>query len=154
MILTLNQNLYTEFDDEDKELVASRKWYAVKQKTFYVASYQPGNKPLLKLHRFLLGVTDPKIFVDHINHNTLDNRRCNLRICTPQQNNMNAKKTKGLWPFKGVAFDSRKNYWYARIRHNNHLYHLGTFYKIEDAARAYNVKAIELFGEFACVNRL
>jgi hypothetical protein len=154
MRIQLTNNHFALIDEQDFETINQRRWYAVKLRNslYAVSSNHPSNKVFTKMHRMILGVTDPMVFVDHINHNGLDNRRSNLRICTAQQNNMNAKKRKGLWKYKGVAFDSRSNYWYARIRHNNKLIHIGTFQTIEDAAYAYNQKAVQLFGQFACLN--
>ena len=89
--------------------------------------------------------------VDHINHNGLDNRRPNLRLATRSQNAANlgpyANNTSG---YKGVDFNRGK--WRARIREGGVRYFLGYFETAEDAARAYDTKAHELFGEFASLN--
>lgn len=154
--IVLTQGLKALIDSADLPLVNSRRWYAVKLRHSYyaVSSTYPEISCYLKMHRIIMGVTNPKIHVDHINGNGLDNRRSNLRLATPQQNNMNARKLKGLWPYKGVAYDPRNEKWYSRIRHNNKLNHLGTFETAEEAALAYNEKAIILFGEFASLNKL
>ena len=96
------------------------------------------------LHRHLLGVTDPSIHVDHVNRNTLDNRRTNLRTATKQQNAANMDRG-SAW--KGVRQSRDK--WSAQITVAGKLLHLGVFDTQEDAARAYDSAAVEHFGVFA-----
>lgn len=92
-------------------------------------------------------------FVDHINGNPLDNRKENLRIVTLQQNSANKrKKCKSSSQFKGVIYNKNSNKWHARIGHLNKSKHLGCFDCEHAAGHAYNKAAIELFGEFACIN--
>lgn len=90
---------------------------------------------------------------DHINGDKLDNRRCNLRLATPSQNQHN----RGGWKksatgFKGVSFHKRRGRWTAQIGHKNHLHHLGYFDTPIDAAIAYNAAAIKYHGDFARLN--
>jgi len=93
--------------------------------------------------------------VDHINHNTLDNRRFNLRICTKGQNNMNRKPYIGKSSqYKGVIWAKHIKKWTSKIEKDTIVHHLGTFDREEDAARAYNKKAKELFKEFAYLNEI
>ncbi|MBN2130267.1 MAG: HNH endonuclease, partial [Sedimentisphaerales bacterium] len=95
----------------------------------------------------------PGMMVDHIDGNSLDNRRRNMRNCTNQQNMQNlAKSPRASGRFKGVYYDKRRRTWYARICHNGKSIHLGTFGTEIEAARAYDKAAMELFGEFACLN--
>ena len=62
-----------------------------------------GKRVRTPMHRMIVGAKPGQI-VDHINHNTLDNRRTNLRACTYQQNNMNARKRQGTSSkYKGVS---------------------------------------------------
>jgi|7_EtaG_2_1085326.scaffolds.fasta_scaffold00078_21 hypothetical protein len=101
--------------------------------------------------------------VDHINHNGLDNRRENLRIATPSQNHANKKKQTGNYSsrFKGVSFDNSRNKWMSYIGGSstpngvNRMY-LGRYEPTpvgeEKAARAYDKKALEFYGEFAELN--
>jgi AP2 domain/HNH endonuclease len=96
--------------------------------------------------------------VDHINGDSLDNRRSNLRAGTRAQNNMNraANRTRRGRPttslYKGVSWDRRRNKWTARIGYNYKSISLGYFDSPEDGARAYDSKAEELFGECAYQN--
>lgn len=93
--------------------------------------------------------------VDHRNHNTLDNRRSNLRVCTNSQNCANKKKASGKSSgYKGVTWFKRDNCWKAQIKVNYRNIHLGYFDKEADAAAAYNKSAIRIFGEFALINKI
>lgn len=74
--------------------------------------------------------------VDHINHNTLDNRRENLRLCTHTQNNQNAKK-KGYSKNKYKGITKQDNKWIARIRYKGKNLYLGRFKTEEEAHIAY-----------------
>lgn len=89
--------------------------------------------------------------VDHINHDKLDNRKSNLRIVTQQQNLMNRKVFKNnKTGFKGVSVYGEK--YRASIRKNGKREYLGFFKNPIDAAKAYDKRAIELFGEYAVLN--
>jgi len=110
---------------------------------------------LLRAHRLAWYITYgylPKE-LDHINHNKSDNRICNLRECTRSQNRANTLPHKNR-KYKGIYFDKRCGKYRVQIGHNNKLYYLGRFDTPELAARAYNAKALELFGEFAYLNEV
>ena len=87
--------------------------------------------------------------VDHINGVRADNRICNLRLATPQQNRMNerqrGKNPKGVSLFKCRGF----TYWRARIKKDGKEIHLGYFKDQSDAKAAYDAAAAKMFGEFA-----
>lgn len=100
-----------------------------------------------------MNISDSR-FVDHFNHNGLDNRRVNLRICTNSQNQMNRKPNKNSRSkFKGIRLHKRGQVWEARIMLDGKSLYLGGFKKEIDAARAYNKAALEIFGEFAYLNK-
>jgi hypothetical protein len=97
---------------------------------------------------------DTKKDLDHISGDKSDNRICNLREATRSQNEMNNAKINSPCSsqFKGVSFFKRDNKWNSSITLNGRKFYLGRFKSEIDAARAYDVKAIELFGEYARLN--
>lgn len=107
------------------------------------------NDKVGKLHRFLMNPGEDLV-IDHINRNRLDNRICNLRACTLQENNMNksiqCNNTSGI---QGVSWDKNRNKWLVHITVNRKQIHLGYFNTIEEAAEARRQAEIEYFGEFA-----
>lgn len=107
------------------------------------------------MHRFILGVSDTSIHVDHINCIKLDCRKSNLRLCTPAQNNMNRNasthKRKGVI-YKGVFQVSGSSNWRAALRVNGRQLHLGSFLTQEEAAITYDEAAKKHHGEFARLN--
>ena len=93
--------------------------------------------------------------IDHINGNSLDNRKLNLRICTNSQNLMNRGKNKNNTSgYKGVRLINSNKKWRAQIQYKKIFYHLGCFEKRIDAAKAYNEAAIKFHGEFANLNKI
>lgn len=101
------------------------------------------------LHR-LIAEPPAGMLVDHINGDSLDNRRDNLRCCTHRQNSQNMRKYSGKHRFKGIRQEGRR--WRAEIRREGRTQHIGTFDNDVDAALAYDNAARELFGEFARPN--
>jgi hypothetical protein len=91
--------------------------------------------------------------VDHANHNKLDNTRENLRVCTRQQNSHNNRKHAGSSSrFKGVGYNREKEKWFAKAYIEGERIWLGYHDEEVAAAKAYDAKAVELFGEFAHLN--
>ena len=111
------------------------------------------------MHRIIANAKEGES-VDHVNGNPLDNRKENLRVCTMSQNLANQKLRKDSTSgFKGVSKNqSKTNPWRAYINRKDgkktKQYHLGLFKTPEEAARAYNEKAKELFGDFAKLNKV
>ncbi len=140
-------------DTKDLKIIKKHTWCASNNKYKHVRTFIKTNKEFkpIYLHRLLL-MPDRKMVCDHINHNPLDNRRSNLRICTPSQNHQNQKKHKGK--YKGVHFDKNAEKWKATITKNYKNYNLGYYKTQKAAALAYNKKAQELHGEFACLNKI
>ena len=113
----------------------------------HVAYRIDGKRRVQPLHRYLMQPPE-WMQVDHANHDTLDNRRSNLRIATPSQNAANRNKYKNnTTGFKGV-FCRPGNRYQAKCQGK----HLGMFGCPIEAARAYDLAAIERFGAFALLN--
>lgn len=108
-------------------------------------------------HRIAWAMTHgnfPKDHIDHKNGNRKDNRIENLRLATEVQNGANRKVSRNnTTGFKGVSFHKKKGIWKCGIRCNNVEIHIGWFSSPQEAARAYDEKAIELHGEFARTNK-
>lgn len=105
------------------------------------------------LHRFILGVKDLSIQVDHEDHDGLNCRRHNLRVATQTENNRNAKTRRdNTSGYKGVSWLKQKKRWRVRIMVNGRSKYLGMFADQTVAARRYDMAAIENYGEFACLN--
>lgn len=140
-------------DTEGLEKLSKHKWRTfVDGNTFYAVTTL-GKRPNRKLgimHRMILGAKKGQI-VDHINGDGLDNRKSNLRFCTISQNahNRHDKPKNGYW---GVSFKARRNKWYSYVTCKRKTHHLGCFDSIIDAARAHDVAAKKLLGEFARLN--
>lgn len=153
-IYNINKEIKTQ------TIVDDCKWHELELLTTamdgdYVVVYINGNRK--RLHRFLMNAQDDEV-VDHNNNNELDNRLCNLRICTDVQNGYNKKKcikenTTSI--YKGVRKikDNKKNPYLIRITKNGKALCLGNYNNELKAAIAYNLKAKEIFGEFANLNK-
>ena len=121
----------------------------------YVVGYKKGETYLqeVRLHRLVLDYYGD-MMVDHINHNGLDNRKDNLRICTRSQNGMNSIKKQGFSKYKGVSFRKNRSFYVVRIQVNGIRKSLGCFKSEIEAAKAYNLAAIKEFGKFALLNEI
>lgn len=92
-----------------------------------------------------------EVLPDHINKNKLDNRRSNLREATPSENLCNRRLQRNSFTgFKGVYFDKRNDWYYARIKMNGKFVHLGCRRTAQEAHELYCESARKLHGEFFC----
>jgi hypothetical protein len=148
-VLILNLRYAAVIDAADAPLVGDRLWTAM-PKPHGVYAYRKGpTGGTLSLHRELMQPPEG-FFVDHIDGNPLNNRRSNLRLATPSENQWNQKRScANTSGFKGVGWHERDRRWQARIRKEGKLYHLGNFKSPEEAHEAYCRAAAELHGEFA-----
>lgn len=150
--IQLTQGKTCVCDDEDFPELSKYRWrfgspgYAVR------TAKVNGRWTVMSMHRQLLNV--PLNFqTDHINGDKLDNRKENLRVCTPSQNRCNRGKTlNNTSGIKGVFWHKRDNKWRAQIKVGGIQFWLGYFDSMEDASKAYNEAAIRLHGEFARLN--
>lgn len=148
----------TLIDDKDYALYQTRKWSCckdVRSGNYYVTTQvkvAPGKYRKMGLGEFLIGPAPEGKQLDHANRISTDNRRCNLRHCTRQQNLMNRGKRKGTaFKFKGIKW-SYAGY-SAQIVFNSINHYLGTFKTQDESANAYNEAAIKFFGEYAALNK-
>lgn len=150
-VIPLTQGKFAIVDAEDYEWLNQYKWYAAKYGTTFYACRSKG-RTTINMHRQIMCA--PKgLICDHKNHNGLDNRKNNLRLCTNAQNQYNRRPRTGCSSrYKGVDWQRAFNKWRAAIRLNQTYLHLGLFHNEMEAALTYDRKAAELFGEFAWLN--
>lgn len=157
--IKLTQGQFALVDDHMFEELNKYKWYAAKVKSgdFYAqrVDYSNGGKKIIKMHRFILGISDGKVLVDHGDGNTLNNQIYNIRPCTHAENIRNRGITKrSTCGYKGVFWEKAAKRWRAQLNIGKKKIHLGLFYDINDAARAYNKAIITHHGEFARLNQI
>lgn len=153
------------FDDADAELIGRYSWYLIRprrNKTYYATTSitRPnGVRETIYMHRLVMGLNrDDKHYTDHIDGNGLNNYRSNLRIVSPSDNNGNRKKNSNAkWSqYKGVSFHKYPGLshpWVAQIKYRGNV--TRKYYRTElEAARSYNKMAIEVFGQYAFLNKL
>ncbi len=152
--ILLSNGMFCKVSPQDYERMSAKQWHASWSKrtqSYYVQRWTRVNTRLtvVNVHREILGlVAGDGLIVDHINHDTLDNTRENLRIVTYSQNAQNRRLTnRNASGIKGVNFSYGK--WRARIRVNNKLIALGRFTTPEEAHAAYCEAAKRYFGEYA-----
>lgn len=130
------------------------KWTVIsKGKTKYATAklVRDGEIKNIYMHRLILG--SPDGVVDHIDRNGLNNRRINFRVVSAHANWVNSTPhARGASRFKGVSKVKKTGRWRATIQAHRNKEHIGTFGTEEDAARAYDKRALELFGPTAFLN--
>ncbi len=154
--IPLTQGKFALVDDEDFEWLNQFRWFAhyePRPDAFYAnrnVSKEHKGEPV-RMARLIMN-TPKGMVCDHINGNTLDNRKSNLRNCSVAQNNMNRKGVGGTYSgYKGV-FPAGNSGWFSRIGYKGKKIYLGFFLDQTEAAKSYDKKAIELHGEYARLN--
>lgn len=143
-----------KIDKSDVEKCADLRWgirkaYGRRDGTYYIGGSKGGS--VILLHRFILDVTSRDEIVDHINGDTLDCRRENMRVCDHNKNAMNKRHNKlNTSGRKGVVwyYYNGLNKWMAYIRVNKKLINLGYYENFDDAAKAREEAEERYFGEF------
>jgi hypothetical protein len=160
--IPLTQGKYAVVDIEDAErTILLGMWIAteVKKDTWYAIC--PVKQPDLNghwrnesLHQFVMRANG--VFVDHIDHDGLNCRKSNLRLTDWVGNNQNATKGRRRHKsiYRGVSWDRTHWRWVARVQHGTKKVFIGYFDNERDAAKAYNIKAKELHGEYANLNKI
>ena len=153
--IELTNGMKAIVDDEDYNYLLDYNWRAAKNgRTFYAVFGRRinGKYSLTWMHRMIMDAKNRKDEVNHVNHNGLDNRKVNLRITTHDkvviQSQVAIKKGTN---HKGISYHKPTNKWRARININGKTTYLGYYINETEAAKAYENKAIELFGEYAHV---
>lgn len=146
------------FDDEDYHLIQDKKLRlhanTKRAKLWGVVYYDNISQNTRAIHRLILGAKKGEV-VDHINHNVMDNRKRNIRICTIAENCRNRiLKINSSHNYKGISIDTRWNTprYRAEIVSNYKKITIGHFDRPELAGLAYDIFALKYFGEFASLN--
>ena len=153
----LGEGEWTILDQQDYYRYCDFKWgVSVNETKIYAVcniKNGPGQIRVARLHREIMEAP-AGLFVDHRNGDSLDNRRDNLRLATPFDNQHNRQKTKSKTSsrFIGVSYDKSHRKWLAKIGYRGKRIFLGRFNTEEAAARAYDAAARKYHGEFARLN--
>ncbi len=153
--IPLSRGMFAIIDECEYDNISRFNWYIKESHGVYYAQRNlliNGKRNTQKMHRFIMDA--PKgIQVDHINHNGLDNRKENLRLCTHGQNQMNSRSRKGSSSqYKGVIKTKVGKPWAAHYQFNNKVHRIGGFNSEIEAALAYDEIVSKKFGEFAYLN--
>lgn len=158
MRIPVGRNHFAEIDDEDLPLVLPYKWILHTTKTarstnFYAVAIEriDGATKSIYMHRLILGAAKGS-YVDHIDHDGLNNRKSNLRKCSNSQNMANSRWPVGKSGFRGVSSGRKEGTWRASISVDGKQKFLGHRGTPEEAACLYDAAAIAYFGEFAVTN--
>lgn len=153
--IPLTNNQVAIVDEEDYEDMIKHNWCAAwdnHTKSYYALRTKVSNgRKTVRMHREIMN-TPKNMETDHINHDTLDNRKQNLRIVTCSQNHMNQRLKPCTSKYKGVSLDEKAKKWKAQINFKGKNRHLRYLDEEEDAAIYYDVAAQLFFGEHAYLN--
>lgn len=142
-------NKFVLVDNKDFQKLNKLRW------TLHTGNYVYARNRHILMHRFILNVTNRKLQVDHIDHDTLNNQRKNLRICNNQENHYNQRKRKNTTSkYKGVYWNSTKKKWQVsvKIKETYKTKNLGRFDNEKEAALVYDEYAKKYYGKFALLN--
>lgn len=144
-------------DAEDYEELSKHNWqfsttigYAVGQIRYSDDKYSEK----ILMHRYIMG-TGEGLHTDHINGDKLDNRKENLRICTPSENFVNRGicKKRNKSGYKGVYWSERDKMYQVTMRKNSKTYYVGMYKDIDEAIKMYDFWIVQMWGEYARPNR-
>lgn len=157
-LIELTKGYQTTVDDEDYNRLSSIKWkarisghriYALRNK------YVKGKYITVYMHREILNIKNSKKHIDHIDGNSLNNCKNNLRIVSSKENTYNRQANiSSTSKYKGVSWNKNVEKWIAQIQINKKKIHLGCYIREIDAALAYNNAAIKYYGQYAWLNQI
>ena len=159
--IALTQDKLTIVDASDYDWLMKWVWryhwtgYAVRTESLGDPSIKFRPRRMIHMHRRIMGEPEG-LEIDHINGDRSDNRRVNLRIGTRTQNVQNSKKQSQPTSskYKGVSWSEAHGHWRSTIKLNGKAHYVGQFDSEVEAAKAYNLKAKELFGQWAKINSI
>ena len=138
-LIKLTQGKSTMIDDSDYDTVSKHKWYMALTSGAYPYAYRNvwngKRQKMLAMHRQITNAKEGEM-VDHINGDTLDNRRENLKICSRSENGLNNKRHR-LGLLSGTTKHKRSGKYQAQIRRNGVTLYLGLFSTEKEAHDAY-----------------
>lgn len=158
-LISLTQGQFAKVDDEDYDKLVKRKWWAKESNgSFYAISEVKRNedgkyRARIWMHRVILNCPED-VLVDHIDGDSLNNCKSNLRKCCHKDNIRNSKvrtEESKTSTYKGVIWNKRTNRWQGTIVFNGKQTAKQFLTELE-AAYWYDTMALKLFGEFACIN--
>lgn len=149
--------LFVKVSPEDFDWLNQWSWFTERVSSSYGGFYARRNVPraegrgCIKMHRQIMGLTaSDSMCCDHINHDGLDNRRSNLRICTRSENNQNSRaRSDSVSGLRGAYLHKPSGRYMSRIKAGEKLIYLGYFGTAEAAHAAYCEAAKVHHGEFA-----
>lgn len=155
--IPLTKGKFAVVDAQDFDWLSEFKWQAVEDdngRWYALCKIWAGGRQITRqMHRMILHEMNPKIYVDHRDRDGLNNRRSNLRRCTPRQNQANKVKEKNSTSqYRGVYWNKQNRRWCAAIREDHRKVWLGNFKDEREAALAYDAAAFRVHGEFARLN--
>ena len=151
--IPLSQGKVAIVDLADYPLVSGKKWTAHNGNgRWYAFRNIPDHKGTELMHRVIMGAKKGEQ-IDHQDCDGLNNRRANLRFSNQSQNLANQRlRSNNTSGFKGVCWDKTTTKWKATFKSKRKQHHIGLFEKVEDAAKAYDLYALEEWGQFARLN--
>lgn len=151
-VIKLFSGEYVRIDEEDYERLSQYSWCLFKSEKWQYAirtEYKNGTQKTIYMHREIMGVTDPKIYVDHRDHDGLNNLKSNLRVSNNRFNQYNVgKKSTSKQKYKNIR-QLDENRWQVRVRTPKGKRVERVVYSEEDAVKLYNELTLKYHGEFA-----
>lgn len=149
--ITSNGDRFT-IDVEDYDLVSPYCWRQ-NSNGYFITQDRDGEQ--IRLHRLIMGITDPEELVDHINHDTSFNAKCNLRVVSKSENMQNSVRAENnASGVKGVSWTGRERRWRAYIKIDGRQIDLGYYKSFDDAVAARKAAEERYFGEYSYDNSI